>query len=325
MSIPYHGSQYSGKGGHYESWFLRANDPLAPLAFWIRYTLFIPADGRQPLGEIWAVWFDGKKDRVIAVKQEFHREQCFFDTTQLGVKLPVAELSGRMLRGEAEHHGHTIKWHLEHSGESAAIPFLPDNLYDAPFPKAKSVISRPQVVYRGYLDVDGEKIAVEGWPGSENHNWGSKHTDQYAWGQVTGFDNAPDVFFEAITARVKVGPIPTPWLTIAVLRQGEKTWLFNTIPRALKAKGRYDFFSWKLETGDKDTRLCASLSAPARHFTALTYFNPPSGSKTCLNSKIASCTLTLETGGKTYNFESQHGAAFEILTSRKDHGVPLSV
>ena len=29
-------------GGHYESYFLRANHPERPLAFWIRYTIFSP-------------------------------------------------------------------------------------------------------------------------------------------------------------------------------------------------------------------------------------------------------------------------------------------
>jgi len=29
--------------GHYESFFIRANHPQKPLAFWIRYTIFQPA------------------------------------------------------------------------------------------------------------------------------------------------------------------------------------------------------------------------------------------------------------------------------------------
>jgi len=34
------------KRGHYESYFLRANHPSRPLAFWIRYTIFSP--DKQP-------------------------------------------------------------------------------------------------------------------------------------------------------------------------------------------------------------------------------------------------------------------------------------
>ena len=35
---------------------------------------------------------------------------------------------------------------------------------------------------------------LERWIGSQNHNWGRKHTDSYAWGQVAGFDDAPQTF-----------------------------------------------------------------------------------------------------------------------------------
>ena len=59
--IPFHGNQYPGQGGHYESWFVRANDPYRRRALWIRYTQFIAADGGRRLGEIWAVWFDGER------------------------------------------------------------------------------------------------------------------------------------------------------------------------------------------------------------------------------------------------------------------------
>jgi len=51
--------------GHYESFFVRANDPTRPRAFWIRYTVFAP-DGKpeDARGELWAVVFDGKSGKV---------------------------------------------------------------------------------------------------------------------------------------------------------------------------------------------------------------------------------------------------------------------
>ena len=48
------------------------------------------------------------------------------------------------------------------------------------------------------IDVDGVSHAVDGWVGSQNHNWGRKHTDRYAWGQVAGFDDAPGSFLEQV-------------------------------------------------------------------------------------------------------------------------------
>ena len=50
--IPYYGLQAPAKGGHYESWFVRANHPHKPQASWIRYTLFRARDQRPALGEV---------------------------------------------------------------------------------------------------------------------------------------------------------------------------------------------------------------------------------------------------------------------------------
>lgn len=324
--IPYHGCQHSGQPGHYESWFLRANHPSKAQAFWIRYTLFVPKDKRPSLGELWAIWFDGEQKRVIAVKQEHPLSACEFGTGQMQVRIGDSHLQSHLLTGSARHNGHEISWSLGYEGEPEALLFLPENLYKARLPKAKSVVSRPQVSYRGKLIVDGEEMVIDRWPGSENHNWGSQHTDQYAWGQVAAFDNAPGAFLECITARVKVGPLRSPWMSIACLRVDGRDYLFNSLARAFRADGRYHFFDWQLATGNGRERLSVSMSAPASHFTALTYYNPPKGSKTCLNSKIARCEVRLERPGQpVLTLTSAHGAAFEILTDRNDHGVPLSV
>lgn len=63
----------------------------------------------------------------------------------------------------------------------------------------------------------------------------------------------------------------------------------------------------------------------ARAFVGLTRQNPPGGSKTCLNSKIASAEITVTpAGGAPRVLKTTHRAAFEILTDRVDHGVPIA-
>ncbi|OGI62751.1 MAG: hypothetical protein A2W18_11080 [Candidatus Muproteobacteria bacterium RBG_16_60_9] len=67
-------------GGHYESYFQRANHPERPHAFWIRYTVFCPK-GRpgDAAGELWAIYFDGERERVLGIL--FYRR---VDVTPLG-------------------------------------------------------------------------------------------------------------------------------------------------------------------------------------------------------------------------------------------------
>lgn len=324
--IPYHGCQHRGQAGHYESWFLRANHPSKPQAFWIRYTLFVPKDNRPSLGELWAIWFDGEQDRVVAVKQEHPLDGCSFSREKMSVRIGDAELDSHRLKGSAKHNGHEIRWCLGYEGEPEPLLFLPENLYTTKLPKAKSVVSRPQVQFRGKITVDGEEMVIDHWPGSENHNWGSQHTDRYAWGQVAAFDDAPGAFLECITAQVKVGPLRSPWMSIACLRLDGRDYLFNSLGRAFRADGSYHFFDWQMTTNNGRESLSVSISAPASHFTALTYYNPPKGSKTCLNSKIARCEVRFNQPGQPERvLTSAHGAAFEILTERNDHGIPLSV
>ncbi|HBC18398.1 MAG TPA: hypothetical protein DC022_06505, partial [Alcanivorax sp.] len=83
--IPYYGLQAPAKGGHYESWFVRANHPHKPQAIWIRYTLFRARDRRPALGEVWAVWSDGARQCTHAFKEEFPLESCRFSTSQMQV------------------------------------------------------------------------------------------------------------------------------------------------------------------------------------------------------------------------------------------------
>jgi hypothetical protein len=170
------------------------------------------------------------------------------------------------------------------------------------------------------------KSAGDGWRGSQNHNWGSRHTDRYAWGQVAGFDNAPDAFLECSTAQIKLGPFFSPRLTVVVLRdEGQETAL-NGLLQAVRASGRVDFFTWTFDTRSPQAHISGRIHAPASAFVGLSYQNPPGGKKICLNSKLASAEITVQRQGRpTRTLVTKHRAAFEIITDRRDHGVPIVV
>lgn len=324
---PWNGCRYRAgdEAGHYESWFQRANHPTRPLAFWIRYTIFSPK-GRpgDALGELWAIYFDGEKQEIAAVKQVMPIADCSFSPDKLDHRVGTSVLNRDKLEGEATGQGRTIGWTLRYHSPDPHLLFLPERLYNAPFPKAKSLVGSPLAVYSGTLRVDGKTIEIDDWIGSQNHNWGSKHTDKYAWGQVAGFDDAPNAFLEIATARVRLGPIWTPWMTVMVLRLDGKEYRLNSIPQSLRAKGRYDYFVWRFESKSREIHITGSITAPIESFVGLPYSNPPGGVKTCINSKLASCHLTVRKKGETpRSLVSQHRAAFEILTDDKDHKIPV--
>jgi Tocopherol cyclase len=309
------GRRWDGGAGHYESWFQRANHPTRPLAFWVRHTIFCPKGKPEAaVGEIWAVWFNGETGRVVAGKSEAPMRDCVFDSNGLGVSIPGARLAPGSLQGNTG----PINWALTWVGGGPTSLLLPEAVYQASFPKAKVLCVNPNALFSGHVNVNGHNHPIKDWPGSHNHNWGSQHTDRYAWAQVCGFDGAPGVFLECATAQVKVGPLLTPQVTVAVLSIDGQRYEFNSILRGLWAKAEVKGFSWQFSASQGGVEIEVNVEALRENFAGLRYGNPPGGDKACLNSKIARCHLRFRKDGVLRSFTSENRAAFEILCEEND-------
>lgn len=313
--------------GFYESYFLRANHPTRPLAFWIRYTLFSPKDTPEKnIGEIWATYFNGESNQHVVVKQEYPLADCFFDTSAFDVQIGDTRLSPRFFLGTAVSKDLSISWEMSFNSDSQPLLLLPLNMYTGKFPTAKSLVSLPLARFNGTLLVNDKSIDVSNWIGSQNHNWGIRHTDLYAWGQVAGFDSHPDSFLELATARLRMGSHWTPPITLLVLNHNHQEYSLTGIVRGIKAKGVFRYFKWDFKTRNSRVEIEGQISAPSHAFIGLNYYNPPGGNKYCLNSKIAGCTLKFKDKhtDTTEYLETKHRAAFEILTDDMDHGILIS-
>ena len=302
--------------GHYESWFQRANHPTRPLAFWIRYTIFSPR-GRpaEAVGELWAICFDGEHGQHVALKQVRPIAACRFGQTGLDLAIGDAELRDGHAQGEIDGGARgSLRWALDYAGGQEPLLLMPEKLYAGGFPKAKVLVGTPNAIYHGALWVNGQRLDIDGWVGSQNHNWGSRHTDNYAWGQVAGFDEAPDAFLECSTARLKIGPLWTPPLSVAVLRLDGQEYRFDSLARSWRAHAHFELGRWTMEHRAPGLRLALQMDAATEDFVGLAYANPPGGVKTCLNTKLASCRLTLEhEGAAPRTLHCSRRAAFEIL------------
>lgn len=326
--------------GHYESYFLRANHPERPLAFWVRYTLF-SAKGRpaDAVGEQWAIFFDGERKHVTTIRAVRPIAFCQFSPNRLNARIGKAMLTDQHAAGQVsglESNGlddtvtrqvvNTIKWDLRYSGEQAPVLLLPKALYKGRFPRAKAVVGLPNARFEGDITINGQSISTEGWIGSQNHNWGRRHTDEYAWGQVCGFDNAPNVFMECATVMLKTVGVEMPQMTVLVLRLEDEELRLNSLLSAVRAKASYDYTSWRITSVRGEYRVSVVIKADPQQMVGLTYYNPAGGQKTCLNTKLASCEVTIERDGYPPRFlQTRHRAAFEILTDRTDHGIEVVV
>jgi hypothetical protein len=313
-------------GGFYESFFLRANHPVRPRAFWIRYTAFSPRRSpRDTVGELWGVVFDKERGRHRAYKTEAPWAECAFDETEFGARIGAATLAPGHANGAIACAGGEFSWSLRFAGSERPLFLLPERRYDARLPAAKALVSLPMARFDGELEFDGERLAIDHWIGSQNHNWGVRHTDHYAWGQVAGFDTHPDSFLEFASARLKIGPLWTPPFTPIVLRHRGREYALNGMARALMAHGRVRYFSFDFASGAEGVSIEGRMWAAQEDFVGLIYMNPIGGAKHCLNSKIASCRIVFRDArrGITDVLETGNRAAFEILTDDRGHGVAM--
>jgi hypothetical protein len=311
----WNGSRWPTGRGHYESWFVRANHPTRPLAFWLRYTIYAPAAApHHAEGELWAVWFDGERGRIVAARSEHPIAGCRFEQARLGVEIDGATLDDDGLTGACQGLDHRVTWSLLMEGGGPPLLLLTPRSYERRFPKAKALVARPSCRLRGTIEVDGERLEIDGWLGSQNHNWGSAHTDRYIWGQVAGFDGRDDAFLECSSARFRLGPLMTPWLTVAVLRLGDEELAFNGLTRSPLAHVAVEGSRWSFRTTNGRERLRVAMAAQPDAFVGLTYRNPPGDAKRCLNTKIAACEVRLVRPGEPpLLLRAAHRAAFELL------------
>jgi hypothetical protein len=241
-----------------------------------------------------------------------------------------ARLEAGTLAGEAASGGHSLRWDLKYSGDSAPLFLLPLRAYLRPQPPAKALVGLPLAVFSGELLVDGVKWEIAEWVGSQNHNWGTRHTDHYAWGQVAGFAGAPETFLEVITARRRLGPLWSPFVTLLVVRHRGEEIALNAPWQMRRARGVFHPFEWQFRSEASQVYVEGEISAPSAAFVGLSYHNPPGGTKICLNTKIASCRLTIarrlgSAWGEPEELVAHQRAAFEILTDRPDARVPVHV
>ncbi len=310
-----------GKSGHYESFFVRANHPHKPAAFWIRYTIFQQkGDPENAIGELWAIIFNGENDKHTALKAEYPVSCCSFSNNDLNIVIGDAVLTPGALQGSINYNSQKIQWNLTFTGNGDPVFLFPLKLYTTKLPKAKSLVGLPNALFNGTINVNGEVIMIDNWVGSQNHNWGSKHTDHYAWGQVCGFDNEPDAFLELATARIKIGPLWTPFMTPIVLRYKGKEYTLNSLGETF-CRARFGYFYWDFDAKKGSIGIKGSIFALSKDFVCLPYNNPPGGIKYCLNTKIASCKLECSIGNEQFTLKTNNRCAFEILTDDTKHGL----
>jgi hypothetical protein len=318
--------------GHVESHFLKANSPDGLRALWIKHTVLAPAAPRaEQVAEVWAIAFERDSPmepvRKAALKRTFPLASA-----------AISEAPFRFAVGGAElRHGHAraalpaqpgdggAAWDLRYACPEAAFrPFPLASMYTGAFPRSKSLTPVPQATARGHFRLGELCWEVDGYVLAQGHNWGQSHAAAYAWAQINAFQDAPDAWFEALTGKVRVGPLTTPWMSVAALFVDGELHRFDGLRAMVGSTVSIDHRAYALTTRSGRAELRLTISAEAQAFAGLRYQDPDGSTLACLNSKLAGGEVSLTVPGRTRTLRTCMGA-LELGTREAGHGITMLV
>lgn len=324
--------RYTGhEDGHVESHFLKANAPDGSRALWLKHTVLVPrARPEAAVAEVWAVGFvrGAGGTRKLAVKQSYPLAALQSQRSPFILRLPEAELGHGRARGRATSPSARAEWDLRYACPSSGFhPFPSARMYSGPFPRSKTLTPVPSTRMHGVFSIGDQRFAVDGWPAAQGHNWGKSHAHAYAWVHGNVFRDArgvpvDDVWLEALSGRVRVGPLLTPWLSVAAVSIAGQVTRFDGARAMLSRSVEVSARGYALSLAQGDARLVARFRAETSELAGLRYEDPDGSALACLNSKLAHAELELTVGSQRRSYTSDQ-LALELGTRRTDHGVSM--
>jgi hypothetical protein len=276
----------------YESYYVRAVDPRRPRAVWLRHTVH-EAPGHPAVGSIWVTLFD--EDGTRATKRSVAGP-----VREPWLSVGDSSFGPEGVRGP----GYDLRWT---SGGEPPLRHLPAGwMYRAPLPKTKLETPLPAVRVSGTVTVDGTTVEADGWPGMVGHNWGTQHAERWIWLHGTSFAGDPQAWLDLAVARVKVGPVLTPWIANGVLSRGGER-------RVIRGRAVVDEDPLRLRL--RAGGLTLTARSPREQTVVWRYADPDGREHHVANCSVAA----LEVAG----LGTSHGGVYELGMRETTHGLPV--
>ena len=283
--------------GRYESRYVRAVDPHAPRAAWIRHTV-LQRPGGAPARSLWCTVWDAAAGPPVAVKST---------PGFAGAHFGAGAVSGRATAGP-----HAASWELTVADAAPPLRHLPHPLlYRAPLPRTKLESPAPAARISGTVEADGRRLELDAWPGMVGHNWGAQHAERWLWLHGIGFEGAPDAWLDLAVGRVKAGPLETPWIANGALQLDGRR-------RPLRGSAEVEARPGAASVAIGGLRV--RVTAPLEQTIAWVYADPPGGEHHSLNCSIAALDLAVD--GRT--LATRHCGVYELGVRERDHGVTVA-
>ena len=315
----------------YESFYLRAVSPDAPLGVWIRNTVH-KRPGHSARGSVWCTVFDPSRGQPLMHKLTSDELRAPEDgwiaiadepaagTTASGEGAFMAPGQARGRCGEASW---TLSWR---SSEHELCHLSSPLLYRAALPRTKLTSPAPLARFDGRLELAGQAIEIRAWPGMVGHNWGSEHAERWIWLHGANFEQAPEAWLDVALGRVKLGRWTTPWVANGALSlDGHRHRIGGLGARGLRV-AETPLECTLLLPAEAGVRIETRVRVPGGSAAGWRYADPDGGSHDVVNCSIASLELDVMPGGQRppRALRTEHGGAYELGMRERDHEVPIA-
>jgi len=309
------------KAGHYESFYVKACRPGGGQGIWIRHTVH-KRPGQQPKGSIWFTLFDSERPSPRATKITVAADGLS-SPNGAWIRVADAEIAPGRAEGAIETPALSASWQLAFGGDAQPCRYLPDRLYEAPLPRTKFEAPYPDARFDGTLTVAGETVALDSWPGMIGHNWGSEHAERWVWLEGTGFEDG-GTYFDAGAARVKLGPLRSPWIGAGMLQLDGERHRLGGLGRVRATSISEAPTGCEFVLPGKGVVVRGRVAAPAKDFVGWVYADPRGPEHQVVNCSIADLELTVERRGHPpHQLKLGGGGAYEFGMRETDHGIPV--
>jgi hypothetical protein len=313
----------AARAGHYESFYVKACEPGGGRGIWIRHTVH-KRPGAEPNASIWFTFFDREAAGPRATKVTVPAGELSAPPGSW-IRVGDAELAPGAAEGSVDTDAVSAAWSLTFSTEAEPCKYLPaDWLYEAPLPKTKFVAPVPLTHFDGRLEIDDESVEFRRWPGMIGHNWGSEHAERWVWLEGTGFTDAPDAYFDAGAAKVRLGSRVSPWIPSGTLSLDGETHRLGGLGAIRSASIEAEPGVCSFVLPGQDVHVRGRMTAPLKDFVGWVYADPKGPEHNTINCSVADLELTVERPGlPPRRLNLPGGGAYEFGMRETDHGIPV--
>ncbi len=292
------------RAGLYESHYLTAAAPGGGRAVWLRYTS-LKRRAEPPRGSLWCTVFESGSPPTA--RRTASPQPLSGPPPGSWAQIEAATIGPGQAHGTLEDCDWTVSW----DAHAPPLPYLPSrSLYDRSLPRSNGVALVPSATFAGRITAAGQTVELTGWRGMVGHNWGADHAERWIWLHATGLgERDPGGWLDLILARVRLGPVLSPWLPAGALQlEGKLQRVSAAAARGLRVELQHDTVKVSLPHGCENG-LTITVTSPAHNAVHWDYASPRGQPRDVRHCSIASASIRI---GAEPAFELRESFSVEV-------------